>query len=63
MADAFWNAPGSDKAKVIYRVVQYASGEWAIEKSEVTCIAWFPDRQRAIAVAKALLPIDAERQL
>lgn len=56
-----WKAPGLEP-RVKYRVIQFASGEWAIEKIETACIAWFPDRSAAISVAKAMLPANAERE-
>lgn len=57
-----WKAPGTEP-KIKYRIIQFASGEWAIERIETVCIAWFPDRGAAIGVARSLLPANAEREL
>jgi hypothetical protein len=56
-----WKAPGSE-IKIKYRVIQFASGEWAIEQSETKCIAWFPDRGGATCTIRKLLPANAERE-
>lgn len=61
MADD-WKTPGTTPT-VKYKIIQFATGEWAIERSESVCVAWFPNRGMAIEVCRALLPITAERQM
>lgn len=55
-----WKAPGLEP-KVKYRIIQFSTGEWAIEKTETSCIAWFPDRGKATTAGQSLLPLNAER--
>lgn len=57
-----WKAPGTDP-KIKYRILQFASGEWAIERSETVCVAWFPNRAAAIEVCRSMLPANAEREM
>jgi len=53
--------PGQ-KAKVKYRILQFASGEWAVERSEIKCVAWFPSYDAAREIMAAMLPLNAERE-
>lgn len=57
-----WKAPGAETTEVKYRVIQFASGEWAIEKNETSYIAWFPSREAAGQVIRSLLPANADRE-